>query len=91
MPGVSVYGPPDPADRGALVSFTVDGIHPHDLAELCNREAVAIRAGHHCAQPLMRRLGVPATARASFAVYSTTEDVDRLIEALENAKRVFGA
>jgi cysteine desulfurase/selenocysteine lyase len=89
MSGVTVYGPPDPADRGALVSFTVEGIHPHDLAELCNREAVAIRAGHHCAQPLMRRLGVPATARASFAVYSTTEDVDRLTEALESAKRVF--
>jgi cysteine desulfurase/selenocysteine lyase len=91
MPGVTVYGPADPAERGALVSFTVEGIHPHDLAELCNREAVAIRAGHHCAQPLMRRLGVPATARASFAVYNTTEEVDRLIDALENAKRIFGA
>jgi cysteine desulfurase / selenocysteine lyase len=91
MPGVTVYGPTDPADRGALVSFTVEGIHPHDLAELCNREAIAIRAGHHCAQPLMRRLGVPATARASFAVYNTTDEVDRLIEALENAKRIFGA
>jgi cysteine desulfurase/selenocysteine lyase len=91
MPGVTVYGPPDPADRGALVSFTVEGIHPHDLAELCNREAVAIRAGHHCAQPLMRRLGVPATARASFAVYSTTDEVDRLVDALESAKSIFGA
>jgi cysteine desulfurase / selenocysteine lyase len=87
---LTVYGPEDAAERGGLVSFTIEGLHPHDLAELCNREAVAIRAGHHCAQPLMRRLGVPATARASFAVYSTTEDVDRLIEALENAKRVFG-
>jgi cysteine desulfurase/selenocysteine lyase len=90
-PGVTVYGPADAADRGALVSFTVEGIHPHDLAELCNREAVAIRAGHHCAQPLMRRLGVPATARASFGVYNATGEVDRLVEALENAKRVFGA
>jgi cysteine desulfurase/selenocysteine lyase len=91
MPGVTVYGPTDAAARGALVSFTVAGIHPHDLAELCNREAVAIRAGHHCAQPLMRRLGVPATARASFGVYNTTDEVDRLVAALENAKKVFGA
>jgi len=65
-------------------------MHPHDLAELCNREGVAIRAGHHCAQPLMRRLGVPATARASFAAYNTTDEVDRLIDALEGAKSVFG-
>jgi cysteine desulfurase/selenocysteine lyase len=91
LAGVTVYGPTDSADRGALVSFTVEGIHPHDLAELCNREGVAIRAGHHCAQPLMRRLGVPATARASFAAYNTPDEVDRLIDALENAKRVFGA
>jgi len=91
MAGVTVFGPADAAERGALVSFAVEGIHPHDLAELCNREAVAIRAGHHCAQPLMRRLGVPATARASFAVYNTPEEVDRLVEALENAKRIFGA
>jgi cysteine desulfurase/selenocysteine lyase len=89
--GVTVYGPTDAAERGALVSFTLKGIHPHDLAELCNREGVAIRAGHHCAQPLMRRLGVPATARASFAVYNTTEEVDRLVEALESAKSIFGA
>ena len=91
LPGVTVQGPPDPAERGSLVSFTVEGIHPHDLAELCNREAVAIRAGHHCAQPLMRRLGVPATARASFSVYNTPDEVDRLIDALEGAKKVFGA
>ena len=89
--GVTIFGPPEAAERGSLVSFAVEGIHPHDLAELCNREAVAIRAGHHCAQPLMRRLGVPATARASFSVYNTRDEVDRLIEALENAKKVFGA
>jgi len=89
LSGVTLYGPTDAADRGALVSFTVDGIHPHDLAELCNREAVAIRAGHHCAQPLMRRLGVPAPARASSAVYNTPDEVDRLVNALETAKRVF--
>jgi cysteine desulfurase/selenocysteine lyase len=89
--GLTVYGPEDVADRGGLVSFTIEGIHPHDLAELCNREAVCIRAGHHCAQPLMRHLGVPATARASFSVYNGRDDVDRLVDALEAAKRVFGA
>jgi cysteine desulfurase/selenocysteine lyase len=88
--GLTAYGPEDPAERGSLVSFTIEGLHPHDLAELCNREAVAIRAGHHCAQPLMRVLGVPATARASFSVYNGRDDVDRLVEALEAAKRVFG-
>ena len=90
MPGVTVYGPMAAAERGALVSFTVEGIHPHDLAEICNRAGVAIRAGHHCAQPLMRRLGVPATARASFGVYNTPAEVDRLTDALEGAQRVFG-
>jgi cysteine desulfurase/selenocysteine lyase len=89
LSGLTVFGPADAGERGSLVSFAVEGIHPHDLAELCNRDAVAIRAGHHCAQPLMRRLGVPATARASFSVYNTPDEVDRLIEALENAKKVF--
>jgi cysteine desulfurase/selenocysteine lyase len=88
--GLTIYGPDDAAERGGLVSFTIEGIHPHDLAELCNREAVAIRAGHHCAQPLMRQLGVPSTARASFSVYNGPDDVDRLVDALLNAKRVFG-
>jgi cysteine desulfurase/selenocysteine lyase len=88
--GLTAYGPADADERGGLVSFTIDGVHPHDLAELCNREAVAIRAGHHCAQPLMRHLGVPATARASFSIYNGTDDVDRLVEALEGAKRIFG-
>jgi cysteine desulfurase/selenocysteine lyase len=68
----------------------IEGIHPHDVAEICNRDAVCIRAGHHCAQVLMRRLGVPATARASFHVYNTRDDVDRLVEALQKAKAVFG-
>jgi cysteine desulfurase/selenocysteine lyase len=85
-----IFGPLDPERRGGVVSFTIDGIHPHDLAELCDREAVCIRAGHHCAQPLMRSLGVPATARASFHVYNSREDVDRLLEALHAARRVFG-
>jgi cysteine desulfurase/selenocysteine lyase len=87
--GLRIFGPRDPDLRGGAVSFAIEGIHPHDLAELCDREAVCIRAGHHCAQPLMRRLGVPATARASFHVYNSREDVDRLVEALTRAREVF--
>ncbi|KKL69983.1 hypothetical protein LCGC14_2109480, partial [marine sediment metagenome] len=88
--GVHIFGPPDASERGGLVSFVLDGMHPHDMAELCNREGVCIRAGHHCAQPLMKQLGVPGTARASFSVYNTRQDVDRLVEALKAAKSVFG-
>ncbi|MDQ4072292.1 MAG: cysteine desulfurase [Actinomycetota bacterium] len=88
--GLRVFGPLDPERRGGVVSFAIDGIHPHDLAELCDREAVCVRAGHHCAQPLMRRMEVPATARATFHVYNAREDVDRLIEALKGAREVFG-
>jgi len=88
--GIRVFGPLDPDRRGGVVSFALDGMHPHDIAELCDREAVCIRAGHHCAQPLMRSLGVAATARASFHVYNAREDVDGLIEALQKARGVFG-
>ncbi|MDQ3645244.1 MAG: SufS family cysteine desulfurase, partial [Actinomycetota bacterium] len=88
--GLRTFGPGDLDIRGGVVSFEVEGIHPHDLAELCDREGVCIRAGHHCAQPLMRELGVPATARASFHVYNNREDVDRLAEALQKAREVFG-
>jgi cysteine desulfurase/selenocysteine lyase len=87
--GIRIFGPLDAERRGGVVSFAIDGIHPHDIAELCDRSSVCIRAGHHCAQPLMRRLGVPATARASFHVYNTREDVDRLIDALVKARGVF--
>jgi cysteine desulfurase/selenocysteine lyase len=88
--GVSVIGPPDADSRGGVISFELDGIHPHDVAELINREGVCVRAGHHCAMPLMRRLGVPATARASFGPYNGVSDVDALIDALAKAKGVFG-
>jgi len=88
--GVSVIGPPDADGRGGVISFELDGIHPHDVAELINREGVCVRAGHHCAMPLMRRLGVPATARASFGPYNGVSDVDALIDALAKAKGVFG-
>ncbi len=82
VPGLAVQGPTSAADRGALVSFTLDGAHPHDIADILGRSGVCVRAGHHCAQPLMRRLGVPATTRASFAVHNSSGDVDRLIEGL---------
>ena len=75
----TVQGPLDAADRGALVSFTLDGVHPHDVAEILGAQGVCVRAGHHCAQPLMKRFGVGATSRASFAVHNTREDVDRLV------------
>jgi cysteine desulfurase / selenocysteine lyase len=87
--GITLFGPLDPDRRGGVVSFAIDGIHPHDIAELCDREGVCIRAGHHCAQPLMRQLGVAATARASFHVYNSRDDVDRLVVALGKAREVF--
>ena len=90
VPGLRVLGPLEVERRGGAISFALEGIHPHDIAEICDREAVCVRAGHHCAQPLMRRLGVPATARASFGVYNEREDVDRLVGALESARSVFG-
>jgi cysteine desulfurase/selenocysteine lyase len=89
VPGVTVHGPTAAADRGALVSFTLDGVHPHDIGEILGRRGVCVRAGHHCAQPLMRRLGVAATTRASFAVHNTAEDIDRLLDALAEVRRVF--
>jgi cysteine desulfurase/selenocysteine lyase len=87
--GIELFGPTDLDKRGGAISFVVDGLHPHDLAELLGRDGVCIRAGHHCAQPLMRHLGVPATARASFHVYNSRGDVDRLVEALHAARKVF--
>ena len=87
--GAQVFGPRDPDARGGAISFWFRDIHPHDLATIVDQEGVAIRAGHHCAQILMRRLGVPATARASFYLYNTRDDVDRLVDALERAKEVF--
>jgi cysteine desulfurase / selenocysteine lyase len=87
--GLRAFGPVDPDLRGGVISLELRGIHPHDLAEICDREHVCIRAGHHCAQPLMRAMGVPATARASFHVYNTHADVDRLVAALHKAREVF--
>jgi cysteine desulfurase/selenocysteine lyase len=89
VPGLEIQGPREVADRGALVSFTLDGVHPHDIAEILGAQGVCIRAGHHCAQPLMKRFGVGATSRASFAVHNTREDVDRLIAAIDKVREVF--
>jgi cysteine desulfurase/selenocysteine lyase len=89
MPGVSVFGPPRAEDRGGVVAFALDGIHPHDVGELLGRRAVCVRASHHCAQPLMRALGVVATARASFGPYNVAADVDALVEAIAEAQEVF--
>ena len=84
-----MFGPTDVHDRGAEVSFWFKDIHPHDLATILDQEGVAIRAGHHCAQILMRRLEVPATARASFYVYNDRDDVDALVDALGRAAVLF--
>jgi cysteine desulfurase / selenocysteine lyase len=89
VPGLTLYGPP--ADRRAgIVSFNVDGIHPHDVAQVLDSEGVAIRAGHHCCQPLMTRLGVAATNRASFYLYTVPEEIDRLVEGLHKARKILG-
>jgi cysteine desulfurase/selenocysteine lyase len=90
VPGLTVFGPPAGDDRGGIVSFAMDGVHAHDVSEILDRHGVAVRAGHHCAQVLMQRLGVPATTRASFAVYNTRDEVDRLIEGLLDTRRIFG-
>ena len=87
IPGLKIMG--TARDKAALAAFTIQGIHPHDIGTILDREGVAIRAGHHCAQPVMQRYGVPATARASFAVYNTREEVDALIKALWKVKELF--
>lgn len=87
IPGLRLLG--EPREKAAVVSFVLDGVHPHDLATIVDQHGVAIRSGHHCAQPIMDRLGVPATARASFGLYNTSEEIDRLAAALREARKVF--
>ena len=87
--GLEIHGPSDLAHRGSVISFALDGVHPHDVAEILGREGVCVRAGHHCAQVLMERLGVAATSRASFAIHSTHDDVDRLIAGLGKVQEIF--
>ena len=89
IPGMTLYGPP--ADRRAgIVSFNVDGVHPHDMAQVLDQDGIAIRAGHHCCQPLMRRLGVVATNRASFYLYTIPDEIDRLVVSVRRARELFG-
>lgn len=90
IPGLRVLGPALGAERGGVLSFTMEGTHPHDIATLLDARDVNIRAGHHCTQPLMKRLGVHATARASVYAYTTNEDIDRLVEGLHEVRSVFG-
>ncbi|HTG78733.1 MAG TPA: aminotransferase class V-fold PLP-dependent enzyme, partial [Sphingomicrobium sp.] len=87
VPGVTLFGPEDSA---GIVSFALDGVHPHDIGTILDDHGVAVRAGHHCAQPLMDYLGVPATARASFAAHSDASDIQALVEGLYKVKRIFG-
>ncbi len=88
MPGITLYGPP--ADRRAgIVSFNIEGIHPHDVAQILDMQGVAIRAGHHCCQPLMQKLGVAATNRASFYLYTVQEEIDQLVDGLHAVRKVF--
>jgi cysteine desulfurase/selenocysteine lyase len=89
--GARVFGPTDMDVRGGAVSFWYKDIHPHDLAQVLDQEGICVRPGHHCAQILMRRLGVPATTRASFYVYNRPDEVDALVAALDKARIIFGA
>ncbi len=90
VPGVTIYGPPEAEDRGGVVSFSLEDVHPHDVGQVLDDHGVAVRAGHHCAQPVMARLQVPATARASFYIYNTRDEVDDLVRAVEETNRMFG-
>jgi cysteine desulfurase / selenocysteine lyase len=89
IPGVKVFGPPA-ADRGGVASFTLQNVHPHDVSQILDSDGIAIRAGHHCAMPLHEKFNIPATARASFYLYNTTDEVDQLAESIYKVKRVFG-
>jgi cysteine desulfurase/selenocysteine lyase len=89
VPGLRLFGPADPDLRGGLVSFHDPRVHPHDMATLLDQRGIAVRAGHHCAQPLHRRLGVVATTRASFGLYSSHDEVDALIDGIAFARSVF--
>jgi cysteine desulfurase/selenocysteine lyase len=88
VPGIELHGPLEASERGALISFSLEGAHPHDIGEILGREGICVRAGHHCAQPLMRKLGVAATTRASFAVHNSSEDLGALVRGLGEVRRV---
>src|SRR5690348_8516983 len=87
--GVRIIGPADTVDRGSAISFTLPGVHPHDVAQLLDEQGIAVRAGHHCARPVCVRYGIPATTRASFGIYTTTEEIDALVAGVEKVKELF--
>ena len=87
MPGLRLIG--TAREKAAVISFVLDGVHPHDVGTILDQHGIAVRTGHHCAQPVMERFGVPATVRASFALYNTRDDVDALVRGLEQVRKVF--
>jgi cysteine desulfurase/selenocysteine lyase len=87
--GLRVIGPREPVERGATIAFTLEGVHPHDVAQLLDEQGIAVRAGHHCARPVCVRYGIPATTRASFGVYTTLEEIDALVAGVAKVKEVF--
>jgi cysteine desulfurase/selenocysteine lyase len=89
-PGVTRLGPDAPDEHAGVISFVIDGVHPHDVATILDAEGIAVRAGHHCAQPLMRRYDLPATTRASFSVFNDLDDIDRLVAGIDSVRRTFG-
>ncbi|HWV26138.1 MAG TPA: aminotransferase class V-fold PLP-dependent enzyme, partial [Aeromicrobium sp.] len=89
--GLTIVGPTEPVDRGGAISFTLRDVHPHDVAQLVDSRGVAVRAGHHCAKPAHLRFGVQSTTRASFYLYTTTAEIDALVEALRYTQKYFGA
>jgi cysteine desulfurase/selenocysteine lyase len=88
VPGVSLFGP-DADNKGGVAAFMIDGIHPHDVSQILDEEGIAVRAGHHCAMPLHEKFAIPATARASFYLYNTLEEVDHLAESLYKVLEIF--
>jgi len=89
IPGLTIYGPPA-SERGGVISFTLKGSHPHDVAQILDRYGIAVRAGHHCAMPVHEKYGIPASTRASFYLYNTRDEVDRLVDSLYQVKDLFG-
>ena len=90
IPGIHVIGSDKPEEHCGILSFTVDGVHPHDIASILDAGHVNVRAGHHCAQPLLKHLGVMSTARASLAFYNTEDDIERFLNCLRNVRREMG-
>ncbi|HEX2844125.1 MAG TPA: aminotransferase class V-fold PLP-dependent enzyme, partial [Candidatus Limnocylindria bacterium] len=88
---IRLLGPASPHEHAGVISFVLEGVHPHDVATIFDDEGVAVRAGHHCAQPVMQRYDLPATTRASFYVYNDVDDIGRLVEAIAAVRRIFGA